>query len=154
MKISALFKTRLELQFLPLAALLLLPLSGCSSSADSSSDPAQTLDNLSWRLVELHNQPPSGTDASSTPTLLFDTTAKRVSGFSGVNRFSGPYTLTGTQLSFGSLISTRMAGPPDAMNLESDYLKALASVTEWSVVEGQLVVLNTDKAIVLRFEKL
>lgn len=153
MTISEFFKTRSGLRLLPLAALSLLPFAGCVSS-DSSSNTAQTLDNVSWKIVELRGQPLPEASAGNPPTLLFDTAAKRVSGFAGVNRFSGPYTLTGAQLNFGALVSTRMAGPLEAMKLENDYLKALTSGTTWSVVEGQLVILNADKETVLRFDKL
>ena len=45
---------------------------------------------------------------------------------------------------------TRMAGPPDRMQLEQTYADALAAVTRWSVSSGRLQMSDSN-ALVLEF---
>jgi len=53
-------------------------------------------------------------------------------------------------LKFGMMGMTRMAGPPDRMQLEQTYADALAAVTRWSVSSGRLQ-LSDSNAMVLEF---
>lgn len=48
-----------------------------------------------------------------------------VSGYSGCNRFSGPYEKLASGMRFGNLVSTRMACDPPRMELETAFLEAL-----------------------------
>ena len=50
-----------------------------------------------------------------------------VSGYSGCNRFSGPYEKLTSGMRFGNLVSTRMACDPPRMELETAFLEALKS---------------------------
>ncbi|WP_439890381.1 META domain-containing protein [Ralstonia sp. 25C] len=50
-----------------------------------------------------------------------------VSGYSGCNRFSGPYEKLASGMRFGNLVSTRMACDPPRMELETAFLEALKS---------------------------
>ena len=50
---------------------------------------------------------------------------KDVSGFSGCNRFFGSYSFVGGELTFGPLVTTRMACPPDKMDTERRVLQLL-----------------------------
>lgn len=50
-----------------------------------------------------------------------------VSGYSGCNRFSGPYEKLASGMRFGNLVSTRMACDPARMELETAFLEALKS---------------------------
>ena len=45
---------------------------------------------------------------------------------------------------------TRMAGPPERMQLEQTYADALAAVTRWSVSSGRLQMSDSN-ALVLEF---
>lgn len=58
-------------------------------------------------------------------TITFD--KDRVYGFSGVNRYSGAYSITGGKVAFSEMVSTMMAGSEDAMKAEQDYLIQLNS---------------------------
>jgi len=83
------------------------------------------------------------------PTLLV--TEGTVGGFAGVNRFSGSLASEGPFL-FAPLATTRMAGPPPAMELETRYLAALQQATEWKT-EGDALVLSADGIPVLSFRR-
>ena len=50
-----------------------------------------------------------------------------VSGYSGCNRFTGPYEKLASGMRFGNLVSTRMACDPPRMELETAFLEALKS---------------------------
>ncbi len=70
--------------------------------------------------------------------IRFDS-AEKVSGSGGVNRFNGPCTLSGDKLSFGVLVTTRMAGPPAVMKQESAFFTALAKVRSFKLDENGLL---------------
>ena len=75
-------------------------------------------------------------------TLTFDAQAQRVFGFSGVNRFFGPYNLDASkkEIQLGPLASTMMAGPEEAMTFESDFLKKLNSTTSYFEDDETLIL--------------
>src|SRR5687767_14792975 len=92
---------------------------GCVSSAEQAPVP---LVDTEWTLRELNGKPMSAGANVRGPTLKLDSATKRVSGHSGVNRYAGGYELDGAKLKFGSTMGTRMAGPPEAMEMEKDFL--------------------------------
>ena len=110
--------------------------SGCTSPAapDKATTQSLPLTETDWRCSRIGTRVLA---AESAPTLLI-TSKGHASGFAGVNRWSGPCTVDGSTLKFGMLIMTRMAGPPERMELEQAYAHALAAVKQWSVVEGRL----------------
>ena len=72
------------------------------------------------------------------PTLIFDGSG-RVNGFSGVNRFGGSVESANEgQIRFGQMMSTKMAGPPEQMTLESSFLAALARTDRYAVADAKL----------------
>jgi heat shock protein HslJ len=95
-----------------------------------------------WMLVKLNGKPVDGRDIS----LEFDAKARRAAGSTGVNRWSGGYQLSGQSLEFGPLITTRRAGPPEAMQLEREFTQALENVTEIAHEGERLVLSDGDKA--------
>ena len=117
-------------------------LAGCSQSLPSM-PKGGTLTGVEWQLGTLNGaQAPAG---QKQVTAVFD--AKSLSGFSGVNTYSGPYT-AGADGAFkaGPLASTMMAGPPEAMQLEAGYLKALQSATSYYAADGKLTLYGSDGA--------
>jgi heat shock protein HslJ len=121
-------------------------------SSAPTSDPfnpaaTQLLDNTRWELTTWKNADgtsravPQATashaDGSDGGQLTLDfstaTGQRRVSGFSGCNRFTGSYMLRRGELTFGPLATTRRACPSPAENLESAYLGALAHIAKTGV---------------------
>jgi heat shock protein HslJ len=102
-----------------------------------SEPPRSELAGTDWSLVDMGG---TGDFAKLVPTLHFGLDGM-VSGFSGCNKFSGPYTVTGGDLSLGSLATTKMACEPPASAVEAGVLAALAGVNTWSIDEnGQLTL--------------
>ena len=73
-----------------------------------------------WEVVEIGGAPVDG----ARPTLELADDG-RAYGSTAVNRWTGAYALDGDVLSFGPAVSTRMAGPEDAMATERAFLAAL-----------------------------
>ena len=117
-------------------------LAGCTTAN------TQALIGSEWRCTRIGSRTLT---EGSTPTLLM-TAEGKASGFAGVNRWFGTCSIDGPTLKFGMMGMTRMAGPPDRMQLEQTYADALAAVTRWSVSSGRLQ-LSEDNALVLEFTK-
>jgi heat shock protein HslJ len=87
-----------------------------------------------WRLVSLGSEAAHPTDAARRPWLRFQTDSGRVVGSGGCNRLSGPFTIDGSSLRFGAIISTKMACADQALNRQEQALfTALASTDRYEI---------------------
>ena len=106
--------------------------------------PGAALMDTEWNCIQIGTQLVA---PGRSPTLVVST-GGTASGFAGVNRWTGAYTIAGSTLKFGMLAMTKMAGPPERMELEQSYANALAKVTHWSVRAGRLQLSNgTDNVL-------
>lgn len=74
----------------------------------------------------------------SVPSLNFASDGK-VSGYSGVNRLAGGFDVASAaegKLGLGNLASTKMAGPPEAMKVESMFTGMLGRVDGFTFTDG------------------
>lgn len=136
--------------FLTACALIL---SACATSGSQSSGgpvPTAPLTNTYWKLMSLQ-----GTDvgvpkgAQGEPHMIFRDDGK-VNGFSGCNRFVGEYTVSGANLLFDAMASTKMAcvGENHEMALYDVF-----SQTAGVFLEGKVLKLLNEKGHELgRFE--
>jgi heat shock protein HslJ len=108
-------------------------------------EPAKLLGG-EWVCVTIGGKAAGGGRA---PTLTFGDDG-RVTGFSGVNRFSTDYTSARGVVRFGQLVSTKMASDPDRMALERSFLEALTKVDSFSVEAG-LLRLQQGKETLVEF---
>lgn len=126
-------------------ALLMLCAGGCQSdSKTTATAPPTTTSTPSgdalfgrWLLVALGDQ----TIAITPPISLLIDAKGTVSGRSAVNGYSGAVAIE--ELGSGAfelspLASTMMAGPPERMELEARYFKALGNVKRWRIEAGAL----------------
>lgn len=125
---------------LALAALCLPFVLTLGCRASGALPPAEPLPVGSWVVVELQ-----GADLDALPRApeLELGNDGSLSGFSGVNRFSGKLDLKA--LGRGTLVTTpivttRMAGYEPAMDAETRFLQLLAEPLEWRRVDGALVL--------------
>jgi heat shock protein HslJ len=95
----------------------------------------------SWVLASLNGKPIAGDEIS----LEFDSAAGRASGSTGVNRWSGGFKFDGQSIKFGPLVTTRRAGPPEAMQLEREFTQALDSAAEITGDAERLVLSTGDE---------
>ncbi len=101
--------------------------------------------NKEWTLVTLNGKE---VKTEKPPTMKF---AKgRLAIFGGINQLSGSYALVHDKVTMGEIMSTRMAGPPELMELESNFAKALRSVNGFHVHGNELELLS-DGSVVATF---
>ena len=106
-----------------------------------------------WQLeyIMVPGRDTAGLYNKQTPHIRFDSIAARVSGSTGCNRFSGPYTCTGNELHFdtGRMTLTRMACQGDG---EGIFIDALKKVTRYDIYDDVLLFLQDD-IVLMRWKK-
>jgi heat shock protein HslJ len=100
-----------------------------------------------WKLVSLEGAPVPAD--GSAPTMSVDADG-RISGFAGVNRYFANRSANPGVL-FGAVGMTRMAGPPEAMQLEGRFVAALAKVDRFDRTENDLRLFAGDQ-VLMHFE--
>ncbi|KYP16400.1 META domain-containing protein [Flavihumibacter sp. CACIAM 22H1] len=114
---------------------------GGAAGAGSEGQGSEVLYMFRWELKELNG---TALDVVKGPQffLLFSPgQVGRVSGKSGCNRLSGSFELLDKQgMKFGALASTKMACPE--MELEAAFLKALAEINQWKILDNQLILMK------------
>lgn len=110
----------------------------------TATKPAEVV-GTTWYCTGINNgkQAVVSLEASSEITADFGTDGN-LSGSGGVNQYNGEYTLSGTNLSIGPLMTTKMAGPENLMAQETMYLAALAKVTTYRMEPGDTLALLDD----------
>jgi len=90
------------------------------------------------------------------PWLTLQLGDRQVSGFSGVNQYFGSWGVgeLGTIVWGGPFGSTRMAGPPELMELERRFLNALMRATHVRLTETGLGLEDEASGSVLVFDSL
>ena len=122
-----------------LVALVAL-LSGCGGE-DNAPD-APTMLEGSWKLETLNG---AASDPTVPSTLSMDNGA--ATGNAGLNTFNGDYDAPSNGvLTFGTLASTQMAGPDNAMQQEQAFLKVLDDTKKFTTEDGALVLMDDGGA--------
>jgi len=87
--------------------------------------------------------------SSDTPTVTMTFGTAQVGGRAYVNAWSAPYTATPSGgLTLGPIAATRMAGPPEAMAAEQEFLDLLATVDGYAAVQaGELYLFDGDRNV-------
>jgi putative lipoprotein len=80
----------------------------------------------------------------------------RVTGSGGCNRISGKATATGAHISFGPMISTKMACAPAIMDQESKFLSALGDTRLWRFDEqrDKLILVDAKGITVVKLARM
>jgi hypothetical protein len=98
-----------------------------------------------WTLVRLNGEQ---VEATQPPTMRFDHGKLEI--FGGVNKLEASYALIFNRVKMSELISTRMSGPEDLMNLEREFARTLTDV-EFFKVNGGDLTLSSDGKVVAEF---
>jgi heat shock protein HslJ len=134
------------------------PLSGCASTPAEQSGGVATMNQLTgeWVVTEIAGAAvTSNATRRGAPTMTITPDGK-VSGFSGVNRYST--TMDAAALASGNLTlrpaaMTRMAGSPEDMQLETSFTEALGKVTSYSLQDDNLTLMDSARGKLLRLAK-
>ena len=126
---------------------ILVALAGCGTR---SATVETGLNGTAWVLEDLAG---AGVVERGRATLAFDE-AGRASGKGSCNRYSGPVTLTGDRMSFGPLISTKMACVEEALTAqEGRFLEALGAAERYVVDGSELRIYVRGNPAPLRFSR-
>lgn len=122
-----------------------LVLTGCASSEDS--DPSALLGTWSVEAFGgTEELKPAG--SAATPTITFE--APEVSGTGGVNSFGGTYEAgTDSTISFGEIVSTKMAGSEAANRQEAQFFGALEGAERYEFNGDALMLSGADNDTLL-----
>lgn len=120
---------------------------GCKDTDPKMNPSDKPLEGVTWKLWELSGNEISPAGEADPVTITFDPATGQVSGFSGVNRFHGSYTIDDSVISFGPVISTRMAGAPELMELESAFLKFVSTDVDFEITDGRLALAINETEI-------
>ena len=135
---------------------------GCASHGTGSSGqgtsppfaaarPLPTITGTEWRCAEIVDANGSLVAVTGKPPTLLISADAKVSGFAGVNRYFSTATLASVMappipLEFGPIGATRMAGPPDRMELETAFTLMLSRVRFAQVVGAAAAGTGGDAA--------
>ena len=106
--------------------------------------------NNSWTLQSIGSKQIDTTNkAVKIPTLELRLNEDRVMGVGGCNRYSGSFKLEQDKLTFGNLMSTKMACPN--MGLESQFLSLLnAKTLPYKIENGMLYIGEGDNLLTFK----
>ena len=106
-----------------------------------------------WALAALPGERTSIEAGKQPPTLVIDSTGKKISGSTGCNQFFGTVT-TGTEnaLKLDPSGMTLMACPDAATALENAFIKALRGTGSYRIRGATLELLAGDR-VLARFER-
>lgn len=102
----------------------------------------EALAGTAWRLASMAGAPADAA-ARGPVTMAFDA-AGRVAGHSGVNRYTMRAEAGSGWIRVSAGITTRMAGPPEAMRLESEVLARLQRAGAWRIDGDRLRLLDAE----------
>ncbi|MBW8686197.1 META domain-containing protein [Chitinophaga rhizophila] len=107
-----------------------------------------TIQSKRWSLNSMN-----GIGQEKSPIWLeFDTTEHRFSGNAGCNKVAGQYELEGNEISFGKVISTRMACMDQKANeRESAFLRMLSDRTYTVKFEEQQLQFRDSGRVAMSF---
>lgn len=111
-----------------------------------------------WQLVFFEKQGVAQQLCQSTLSISLDQDYLVFSGFSGINNYSGKIERNNDKLTTnGDFISTRMAGPKEAMNFEMNYLQVLSNASNYELTteDGKktLIIYSKDQNAFLKFQQ-
>ncbi|MBI1358267.1 MAG: META domain-containing protein [Acidobacteria bacterium] len=122
---------------------------GCTqtgSEAVSEAPPPSLVGR--WTLVALEGNPIPA--RATAPFLEFPAKGDRMAGYAGCNRFGGSYVVGRDSIEFRQIFSTKMACLEEGGQVESQFLDLLSKVSNYSVTNGELQLLDSSGALLLK----
>ncbi len=119
-----------------------------AAGSDDLPEKFSRLQNAEMRLVRLRLDGKDISIPADVKITLVFRNGGRVSGRSAVNSYGGVFTMTPDgDLTIKMTISTQMAGPPELMELERQYLDALSRVRKVLVKSGRVFLENDSTTL-------
>lgn len=112
---------------------------------------APALEGTNWLLESFASADGQATAALEGVQVTALFADGQVSGSAGCNNYSGGYTVDGSSLTVGPLVSTMMACIGPVMDQETAYLTALQSAASYAIVDGTLQISDAAGQVVLTY---
>mgnify|MGYP001274395903 CR=1 FL=1 len=128
-----------------LTALVITSCGGIGNSAN--------LAGTSWKLVNYGSNTSLTAAVPDVPTSLDIGKDGKMSGNVGCNSFSGDYKVNGSQITFGTVVSTLMACPDPVMKQEAAVLKVFSGTASFTLDAGTIVITSADGQSTVTFEQ-
>ncbi len=117
------------------------------------------LTGTQWRATRINNGKGGVASlvAGTTVTAHFDEPSKpeakhgMVTGDSGCNRYTGPYTVDGDRLRTGDIATTRRTCEPEVNEQEAQYLEALSATRAFTITRQTLELRDRSGALQVSF---
>ncbi len=112
---------------------------------------AAPLEGTRWALIELNGQPIIDVPGVRAVAIAFEKKDNVINGSTGVNNFSGGWSLIDDRLTVNPGAMTMMAGPEPLMMQEQAYIRALKGVTSYRIAGTTLELLDGN-TVIAKFE--
>jgi putative lipoprotein len=112
--------------------------------------PDASLTNTYWKLVGIGDEPYTHETSNREPHIQFREQQGNMTGFTGCNNITGPYSVDGDKLDLGEIAVT-MKACIEGMDVEQRMLAALRGVNRYEISGNTLRLLEGDAAA-LEFE--
>lgn len=133
------------------AALVLVVVTIAACGSGSQANDSKALEGKSWRAVEIAGLTKVMTAKGSAATAKFS--AGQVGGSGTVNSYGATYTTgPGNTIQIGTVTTTEMAGPPEAMEQEAAYYAALPKAATYQVSDTSLTLLDDKGKVLVKYE--
>ena len=132
--------------------LLLRQVPGRASVGGEESDRmVADLEDTYWKLMRLGGNAVVVVENQREPHIVLRSEEHRVTGSTGCNRLTGSFTRQDAELSFGQMVTTRMACV-HGMETEAAFAAALGEVRAWRIVEDRLELYDADGELLMELE--
>ena len=122
---------------------LIIGITGCTASVSTP----ERIDLIGqWAIESIDDRPV----IDRSPAYIEFTPEGQASGNASCNQFTGSYVLSGTDLSFSKMATTRKMCPPVLMEQETRFLAALQRVAKVQLQDGLLLLQNARNATVIK----
>jgi len=117
------------------------------ATASAGPSAAGPLTGKTWVLTSLAGKAP----LAGTELFAEFTSARRVSGSAGCNRFAGTYRVSGSTIRISPSATTMMACARPIQRQETAFLNALSSARSFAVTRGALILRAPGGRVLARF---
>jgi heat shock protein HslJ len=128
--------------------LLILILTACSSPAGAANPPVMDIKGTNWKLVSYgaaDKPTPAAADALAIVSFGKD---GKISGNVGCNSFSGEYSLSADQITYGAIASTLMACAEPRMAQESAVFGLMTGTQKYKVDGANLTLFGPGSDVI------
>lgn len=129
-----------------LLSLSIILLISCSSMKKQSKPKAGSnpLKGTGWTLSRIPDFELEKT--RKEPSIYFNDSTSKVSGYTGCNGYGANYTLKGNTIKIGEILSTKMACMP-GMKTENKIITVLSSTDHYTISGDKLTLMKGEKVL-------